>query len=267
MVAACDTQTLRVRLGVRRAATGLLLRPTSFVSMKHPITVMNSETQLIRRTRCLCAALAGVSLLALAACAHHDKPVLLPGVMTPQRSSRGLVGENAGVRVVARVKTWNGDPPTLSQYVLPIWIQIENRSGKALLLRYSALSMGDLNDSQVALSAVPPVRVRGEAIIPVSAVPPEFGLQDPWMGTWLEPGVDDNLARSMQWRESLPTREMLRRAIREGVVADGGRVAGFVYFPRTKQDPATFTLRADFVDAATNQSFGRIEIPLEVRLD
>jgi hypothetical protein len=86
------------------------------------------------------------------------------------------------------------------------------------------------------------------------------------MGTWLEPGVDDSLA-NMHWQESLPTREMLRRAIREGVVADGRKVAGFVYLPRTNQDPAALTLSADLVDALTKQSFGRIEIPLAVLLE
>jgi hypothetical protein len=228
---------------------------------------VNIEKAFANRMKCLCGALAGVSLLALAGCAHHDKLGPAPGAMTPASASKGLVGENAGVRVVARIQTWNGDPPTLSQYVLPIWVQIENHSGKPLLLRYSALSMEDKNDSQVKLSAVPPARVTGKATIPGSAVPPEFGLEDPWLGTWLEPGFDDILVSKMSWQENLPTREMLHRALREGVVANERKVAGFVYFPKTKQDPATFILRADLIDATTNQSFGRIEIPLAVLLD
>jgi len=87
------------------------------------------------------------------------------------------------------------------------------------------------------------------------------------MGTWLEPGLDDYLVSNSSWRESLPTKEMLRRAIREGVIVDGAKVTGFVYFQRTAQNPATFTLRADLIDATTNQSFGRIEIPLSVLSD
>jgi len=228
---------------------------------------MNIETAFTNRMKYSCRALAGVGILALAACAHHDKPVPAPGAIAPQVSGQGLVGEYAGVRVVARLHTWNGDPPTLSQYVLPIWIRIQNHSGKALLLRYSALSLGDMNDSQVTLRPVPPARLNGRVIVPVSAVPPEFGLQDPWMGTWLEPGLDDYLVSNSSWRESLPTKEMLRRAIREGVIVDGAKVTGFVYFQRTAQNPATFTLRADLIDATTNQSFGRIEIPLSVLSD
>ena len=62
----------------------------------------------------------------------------------------------------------------------------------------------------------------------------------------------------------MPTKEMLRRAIREGLVADGRKIAGFVYFQKTRPDVAGLTLSADLVDAATNQSFGRIAIPLTV---
>jgi hypothetical protein len=173
-----------------------------------------------------------------------------------------VAGETAGVRVVARAQTWNGDPPTLSEYVVPLWIQIENHSGKALWLRYGGFYMEDPKDDRATLPAVPPFRVKGKAIIPISAVPPQFRPEDPWWGTWLDPDFDDYIARNVRWEEDLPTREMLRRAIREGILANGGKIAGFVYFPKTKQDPAAFTLRADLVDATTRQSLGRVEIPL-----
>ena len=209
----------------------------------------------------LCGVLPAVITLALSACAHGNRPAPAPPAVTG--SGQGAVGESAGVRMVARARTWNGDPPTLARYVLPIWIQVENHSGKALWLRYSALHMEDAADSQVTLPAVPPVSVKGKAIIPASAVPPEFRPEDLWLGDWLEPDVDDYLAR-VTWEEDLPTREMLRRAIREGVVADGGKVAGFVYFQKATRDLAALTLRADLIDATTKQSFGQIAIPLTV---
>jgi hypothetical protein len=222
---------------------------------------MKNTRKFANRTVWLWGALAGLSALAFAACAHRDQIPPATG-SAPHGFGQALVGENAGVRVVARAHAWNGDPPTLSQYVLPIWIQIENHSGKTLSLRYDAFRVEDPNDSHVTLSALPPFTVKGKAIIPVSAVPPEFGLEDTWMGTWLEPGFDGYLASNFRWQESLPTREMLRRAIRDGVVIDGGKIAGFVYFPRTSQDPAALTLSAGLVDAMTKQSFGRVEIPL-----
>ena len=66
----------------------------------------------------------------------------------------------------------------------------------------------------------------------------------------------------MYWKERLPTKEMLRRAIREGVVADGHKIAGFVYFKKIEPGMADVTLRVDLVDAVTTQPFDRIEIPL-----
>jgi hypothetical protein len=170
-------------------------------------------------------------------------------------------GENAGVRMLAKSEIWSGDPPTLPRYVLPIWIQVENHSGRSLWLRYSTICVEDSNDRQTA-PAVPPTEVKGKAFIPVSALPPDFRLDDPWWGTELDPEFEYYIARNVHWEEDMPTKEMLRRAIREGVVADGKKIAGFVYFPKTKRE--VVTIRAGLVDATTKQPFGRIEIPLTV---
>jgi hypothetical protein len=165
--------------------------------------------------------------------------------------------------MIARARAWNGNPPTLSQYVLPVWLEVENHSGKTLSLRYDSFRVKSPPDNPEMLRAVPPSQVKGNAIIPVSAVPAEFRLEDEWIGEWVESDLDQYVAHAY-WREPLPTKEMLRRAIREGLVADGRKIAGFVYFQKTRPDVAGLTLSADLVDAATSQSFGRIEIPLIV---
>ena len=202
-----------------------------------------------------------VGMLAVAGCAHSSQPVSVSGVVTQDTGQR-VSGEEAGVRMVAQTQIWSGDPPTLPRYVLPIWIQVENHSGKALWLRYSTICMEDHSDSLATLPAIPPAGVKGKALIPVSALPPDFQLDDPWWGTELDPEFEYYIARNVHWEENMPTKQMLRRAIQEGVVADGKKVAGFVYFPKTKRN--TVTLRADLVDATTKQPFGRIEIPLAV---
>jgi hypothetical protein len=223
--------------------------------------VVKNESEVANRARWLCGALAAMNTLALAACGHSAQAVRAPGA-TAQGSAQAVAHEDPGVRVVAKARNWSGDPPTLSRYVLPIWIQIENHSGKPLWLGYSGLRVEDSGDSHVMLSAVPPVNVKGKAITPLAAVPPDFRLDDPWWGTWLEPEFEYYVARNVHWEESLPTKEMLRRAIREGVVADGKKVVGFVYFQEPKLDHAALTLRVDLVDAMTKQSFGQVEIPL-----
>jgi hypothetical protein len=167
---------------------------------------MRNENEFANRMKWLRAGLAGIGTLALAGCAHSDPLVPVAGTATIQGPGQTAAGENAGVRMVAREQTWNGDPPTLSQYVLPIWIQLENHSGKGLWLRYSALWIEGPDGGQVTLSAVPPSKVKGNAVIPVSAVGPEFRPADPWLGSWLEPDFDQYLANAA-WKERLPTRE------------------------------------------------------------
>ena len=187
------------------------------------------------------------------------------------------------MRMVASAQIWNGDPPDLAEYVLPLWVEIENHSGKALWLRYSGLRLENPSDTRVTLHAVPPFRIKGNTIVPIAAVRPEFhaqgfhvapllgpsyiGMDDPWEGPLLEPDLAYYVDHDADWEESLPTSDMLRRAIPEGVVADGGKVSGFVYFQRMKRGSAALTLRSDLVDAMTKQPFGRLEIPFAVVKD
>ncbi len=206
-------------------------------------------------------------MFSLAACAHKGQMTPEPGAQASQGSGQAAADESGGVRVVAEAQRWRGDPATLSQYVFPVWMKIVNHSGKALWLGYSALRMEDPHDSQVRFMAVPPAKVTGKAEIPVSAAPPEIGLDDPWWGTSLEPDFAHYVRPKLHWEESLPTREMIHWAIKEGVVPDGRTIAGFVYFPKTKRDIEALTLRADLVDATTKQSFGRIDIPLSAVLN
>jgi len=54
---------------------------------------------------------------------------------------------------------------------------------------------------------------------------------------------------------------------RAGLRPDGRKIKGFVYFQKMQGDVAAVTLRTDLVDAMTQQSFGRIEIPLAIGND
>jgi hypothetical protein len=157
------------------------------------------------RMRWLRGTLAGVSTLALVGCAHSYRLVPMPGAAATQGPGQAIAGENAGVRMVASAQIWNGDPLNLGEYVLPLWVEIENHSGKALWLRYSGLRLESPTDTRVRLHAVPPFRMKGNAIVPISAVRPEFhakgfyvaptlgpsyiGLNDPWEGPLLEPDL------------------------------------------------------------------------------
>jgi hypothetical protein len=66
------------------------------------------------------------------------------------------------------------------------------------------------------------------------------------------------------WSESLPTRDMLDRALPEGVLQPEGRIAGFLYFPALRREQGV-TFEFTVVDAETGQTFGKLSIPFHVR--
>jgi len=60
--------------------------------------------------------------------------------------------------VVAQAQTWSGDPPTLPRYVLPIWIQVENHSGKALWCATAPFAWRSERTVKRRFLLVPPAR-------------------------------------------------------------------------------------------------------------
>jgi hypothetical protein len=58
---------------------------------------------------------------------------------------------------------------------------------------------------------------------------------------------------------------MIAEALPEGVLQDGGRVEGFLYFRGVLGREARVTLRFELTDAANDQPFGAVNVPLVVR--
>jgi hypothetical protein len=69
------------------------------------------------------------------------------------------------------------------------------------------------------------------------------------------------------WQVKLPTESMLRKAIPEGVVQNGGFISGFIYFQKPKDENKNSQLEfvARLIDAQTGQQFGTIRIPFVVK--
>ncbi len=62
----------------------------------------------------------------------------------------------------------------------------------------------------------------------------------------------------------IPSQDMVNQALPEGVVEDGGRVAGFLYFPRVVGRETRLRFEAQFADAKTNEIVANIKVPLAV---
>lgn len=63
----------------------------------------------------------------------------------------------------------------------------------------------------------------------------------------------------------LPTPEMLRRAVPEGMIEPGGELAGFLFLERIDPREDRVRFRADRVNARSGESFGEVTIPFAMR--
>lgn len=225
-------------------------------------------------------------------------PALVPAPEATRAAGRPKVAvdEVAGVRLSADGGAWKGSPAELPTILTPIRVVVENRSGHPLRVAYRDFSLlGE--DSGFRYAALPPFSIQGTissaaapgAVLP-AAYPPaspvrpprvlnpawesrRFLLARPYLGFYrgLSPwpyGWDWDLAYHghwfPEWPTQLPTEDMLNKALPEGVVEDGGHIAGFIYFQRTRQD-GEVQLQFQLTDAQSGEQIGTASVPFIVR--
>ena len=233
-----------------------------------------------RLTKCLCLVKVApgiVMVLGILACAHNYRVVPAPEAASGPGPGQAAMGENAGVKVTVGAQAWNGDPPNLTDSFLPLWVEIENHSGKPVWVRYNTIHLDGTGGSTVTLKAIPPFKVQGKAVMSVPPVRPDYrptgfytapylgpsytGFADPWQGPEMSMDSDYYMSQDQYWEENLPTADMLRRGLPEGVITEGGKIGGFVYFPKFKGGASRLLFHDELVDANTRQPFGVVEIP------
>lgn len=216
-----------------------------------------------------------VLLLLTAGCVH--RPVLLPapGAMSAD-NERAAVAEEAGVKAVV-VGRWSGYPSNLSDILTPVRVTLTNKSGHPVRLRYQ--EFGLTAPTGVRTAALPPFSVQRPARM---AIAPTY----PYVGLWLAPPYAPFYPGIRRWHgpfawnpgfyaqgytywePSLPTRDMLLRALPEGVLAEGGEITGYLYFPRLSADQGTqVTFVFDLVHAESEAELGTVSVPLIVAED
>ncbi len=217
------------------------------------------------------------SLLLLSSCAHS--PELRPDPLVPRApgsEKTALVGV-AGVRVAVAPDAWKGDPNNLAEVFTPLYVTLENASGKPVRVSYADFALSGASGFRYA--AIPPLSAKGTVVSQVAPVPSRFYADRffiaqhywpyyPGYSPWTYPFPYDPLYFDRYygyWTEPLPTRDMLAEALPEGAIQDRGRVAGFLYFQSvvTKESQATFEM--SLVDASNGQSFGKVTIPFVVK--
>ena len=197
--------------------------------------------------------------------------------LEPAPEARGVPGlegaaveEFAGIEVIAVAESWRGSPPDIDEVVTPMLVTITNSGDRRLQIRYEDFAL--VTPGRVQYAALPPFQISGVAYAPVDIAGPPMGFHvapylSPWYPSWTvwngpfpyRASYYDAYATGFM-RVSLPSGDMIQKALPEGVLAPGGRVTGFLYFEQVA-DVHHINLVARLVDATTEENFGTIEIP------
>jgi hypothetical protein len=228
---------------------------------------------MLLRTRGIRSAVGVFLVIVNAACARSfrasSQAQQVPGSPNQARASA------SGVTLQVEVDSWNGDPANLNTVLTPVKVSITNESERAVSLRYQNFTLS--NPSGVSSSALPPFEIRGATDSPQRAIVPDFTyrnfmLYPPYrfygsgLGYWGDNwGYDAGWYNSFHgyWQRTLPTADMLRKAIPEGVLNPGGSVAGYLFFQRVPESTPSVQLQASLMDARSHRKFGTIRMPFE----
>lgn len=202
-----------------------------------------------------------------------------PVVLKPAPSAQAVAGqkdtaasEEHGVRLTATGR-WQGDPSDLWRTVTPVRVTIENHSGEPLRIRYSDFT---LTSSQgMAATAMPAFQVQKPGVVkpyfPLSgfSVASSFAPYYPDFPMWTGAFETDptSYPEAYAWEKPLPTSDMLSKSMPVGVLADGGSVTGYVFFPKLTGNNGARELTATLVNANTHAKVARITIAFVVGSD
>ncbi|MDT0631680.1 hypothetical protein RQM47_02885 [Rubrivirga sp. S365] len=187
-----------------------------------------------------------------------------------------------GVRMTAETGAWDGLARVKTE-VTPLRVTIENGSRLPVRLRYDDFTLVSPQGGRYA--ALPPYGIEGDVADPVlvdayaPVTAPGFAYSGftvapyyasvyptltPYAGSFGYDPLYYNRYYTAYREIALPTEEMVREALPEGVIDPGGRVSGFLYFERVPPSAPRVRFRADLVDARTGETFGEISIPFVV---
>jgi len=206
------------------------------------------------------------------------------GRMLPAASARVLpdapnfaVVELAGVRVAASGNDWTGRPTDLADHLTPVKVRIVNHSGKAIQILYERFVLAGGRGHRYR--PLPPVPLFHDK--PLDAVatlrpifaPASFFVRPAYRDIY--PSIppwptrlrsDDRFYETQYqlWGEDLPTVEMQRLGLPEGVLADGGELSGFLYFEDATRRESQVVFKADLREGKGEDAVTSIAIPFHI---
>ena len=215
-------------------------------------------------------ALVAVSALGLAACASRQL-VPAPGAQLMPGRNDTAAAQSDGVRTTVQSQAWSGSPTTLPQQITPLKVTVVNEGTRPVRINYDDFTL--TGSSGFTYSALPPYEITGSAREPVSVprfaysgfyVAPFYRRYYPGVPVWASPWRYNRYYYSRVWAEwpvQLPTRDMRDKAIPAGVLQPGGRVSGFLYFPKLPRETTSVTFKQSVIDSGTQEALAEVEVP------
>lgn len=215
--------------------------------------------------------LTAVFALGLAGCASRQLVPAPEAQLMPGRQDTA-VAESHGVRTTVQSQAWSGRPVSLSQQITPLHVTVVNHSERPVRITYDDFTL--TGSSGFTYSALPPYKITGSVREPVMV--PQFSYSGFYVAPFYRPfypGVPVWAASPWgynsyyynrvwaDWPVQLPTRDMREKAIPAGVLQPGGRVSGFLYFPKLPRETTTVTFKQSLVDSGTQKTIAEVEVP------
>jgi hypothetical protein len=209
-------------------------------------------------------------------CSHaHILPAsdahVIPGAPT------AAVAEENGIRLAADGDDWSGRPADLPERLTPVKVRIVNHSGRPVQILYERFALTPAHGH--AHYPLPPVPLEDQhppdgfgTLLPIYAsasffVAPLLHQIYPSLEPWrlaLPRDPDYYQRQYARWPDQLPTREMQRMGLPEGVLADGGQISGFLYFENVTGSHQRLELQAALEDGEKDGPVANLEIPFRV---
>ena len=203
------------------------------------------------------------------------------GALVPAPSAKVISGapkaafqEAAGVGCSADTGAWPERAPKPPDNVVAVKVRVRNQSGKAIrLLAEDFVLVGKSGHKYRPIPVLPLDAENLPRLNPVYAsvkfyVAPRFRSAYPTLEPWSAGLARDQALYDRlfdRWGKRRPTLEMIRMALPEGVLENGGLISGFLFFESPLDDEDRVTFQADFVPGDGSGTVAAIEIPFRVR--
>lgn len=215
-------------------------------------------------------------LAGTSACGAHRTLVPAKEARTLSDAPEAAFAVESGVRCSVNGLAWPENGRQLPDSIVPIKVRVRNSGNKPIRVLYEAFVLR--GGSGRKYRPVPVVPLNQKALkrqkINLVYASSNFYVARRFRGMYsgLEPW-SDRMSRDealyqrqyLRWGEYRPGRDIMRMALPEGVLAEGGVISGYLFFENPVSREGDVSFEAQFHDANAGKTVAVIEIPFAVQ--